>query len=137
MTREKTQQYCLYCKEEIKSGAIKCKHCNSIVPSALPPHEGICPFCKEEIHRDALKCKHCKSNLATGIHGACEGGDVGTASFIPSPDFISGEALKCTLEYLDCLDTNLNPSVCDASYRICLITEKAKKAADKLKASKS
>ena len=59
---------CLYCKEEIKPEAIKCKHCSSKLVKATPSHpshEGVCPFCKESIKPDAIKCKHCKTSLAT------------------------------------------------------------------------
>jgi hypothetical protein len=68
---------CPFCREQIKDGAIKCKHCGSMLDersiefqskaAALnPPLEGfrmLCPFCQEEIKNKAIKCKHCKSML--------------------------------------------------------------------------
>ena len=54
---------CPYCKEEIKSGAIKCKHCSSRIAPATPDHGGTCPYCKESINEEAIKCKYCKTNL--------------------------------------------------------------------------
>jgi hypothetical protein len=52
---------CPFCKEEIKAGAIKCKHCGSRVSAEGPAHGGTCPYCKEDIKPDAIKCKHCGS----------------------------------------------------------------------------
>jgi len=72
---------CPYCKEEIKAGAIKCKHCGSAIAAAQPAHGGTCPYCKEEIHKDAVRCKHCHAALGEasaesgcGCGGGCGGG---------------------------------------------------------------
>ena len=65
------QYVCPSCKEEIKSDAIKCKHCHSQLAKPKPSHEGECPYCKEKIHPEAIKCKHCKSNLASNADTGC------------------------------------------------------------------
>lgn len=57
---------CPFCKEEIKTDAIKCKHCHSFIAPEKPLHDGTCPYCKEQIHNEAIKCKHCGSNLGFG-----------------------------------------------------------------------
>jgi phage FluMu protein Com len=63
------------CKEEIQNGAIKCKHCGSMLLSQqtannienvqIPHKERTveCPFCREEIIESSIKCKHCNSLL--------------------------------------------------------------------------
>ncbi len=66
MTGEQKTRECPYCKEEILSDAIKCKHCLSMLTPEIPKHDGICPYCKEDIKQDAIKCKHCKSDLTLG-----------------------------------------------------------------------
>src|SRR6187200_2888578 len=38
---------CPFCKEEVKTAAIRCKHCLSDIPPTTPDHGGVCPFCKE------------------------------------------------------------------------------------------
>lgn len=60
---ESTNRECPFCKEQILSHAIRCKHCKANVPPEPPEHEGICPFCKEDIKPDAIRCKHCLTNL--------------------------------------------------------------------------
>jgi len=65
------KETCPYCKEDVKAGAVKCKHCHSKLAATSPEHEGICPFCKEEIKPDAIKCKHCKSNLTVDSSCKC------------------------------------------------------------------
>jgi len=75
----KTRQ-CPYCKEEIKAGAIKCKHCRAMLRPETPPHHGTCPYCKEAIKPDAIKCKHCGSMLGSSTGGGCEGCSQTTAS---------------------------------------------------------
>jgi hypothetical protein len=94
MNKASETRQCPYCKEEIKSDAIKCKHCGSRIAPERPGHEGVCPFCKEQIHPDAIKCKHCKSvlNSESGCnchHGAQTdyGGDP-----VPSGGFQSRES---------------------------------------------
>jgi len=49
---------CPYCKEKIKSKAIKCKHCQS----NLPPSTKICEsqICDAEIDYDVGTCPQCK-----------------------------------------------------------------------------
>ncbi|MCJ7483116.1 MAG: zinc ribbon domain-containing protein [Thermodesulfovibrionales bacterium] len=56
---------CPFCKEEIKDGAIKCKHCGSMLDgtSNNKPKMVECPFCKEDIMEDLSKCPHCESEL--------------------------------------------------------------------------
>ncbi|MEU4164909.1 zinc ribbon domain-containing protein [Actinoplanes sp. NPDC026670] len=56
---------CNYCKEQVKTGAIKCKHCGSQLEPDKPSHDGTCPYCKEAIDPSAIKCKHCKTMLQT------------------------------------------------------------------------
>jgi hypothetical protein len=81
MTEDATRE-CPFCKEEIKAGAIKCKHCRSAVKPETPPHRGICPFCKEEIKPEAIKCKHCGSMVdGSDKSGSCEGCAEKGASF--------------------------------------------------------
>lgn len=70
---EATTRHCPYCKEEIRAGAIKCKHCGSAVIPEKAPHDGVCPYCKEEIHPQAMKCKHCKSMLTAEADCGCGG----------------------------------------------------------------
>jgi hypothetical protein len=64
--RDDGSRECPYCKEDIKSEAVICKHCLSRIIPKMLKHEGICPYCKEKILPDAVKCKHCKSNLNQG-----------------------------------------------------------------------
>ena len=54
---------CPFCRQAIKAGAIRCKHCFATIPPTKPDHEGICPFCKEDIDKEATRCMHCKANL--------------------------------------------------------------------------
>lgn len=70
MTLDSKTQECPYCKEEIRSDAIRCKHCRSAIAPKKAPHGGTCPFCKEAIHPEAVKCKHCGSNVAASNNDA-------------------------------------------------------------------
>lgn len=56
---------CPFCKEEIKDGAIKCKHCGSMLNTTTTVNQKkiSCPFCKEEIEEGVTICKHCNSKL--------------------------------------------------------------------------
>ena len=71
MTNDDNTRDCPYCKEEIKSDAIKCKHCHSKLARKEPPHGGKCPYCKEAIHPEAIRCKHCKSSLVSDAKADC------------------------------------------------------------------
>ena|SRR5436305_5031087 len=70
MADDETRQ-CPFCKEQINSEAIKCKHCGSMIGSSKPEHKGICPFCKESIDPAAVVCKHCRSNLGAEKDCGC------------------------------------------------------------------
>lgn len=63
---------CPNCKEEIKVGAIKCKHCQSKLGNSTVDHGGNCPYCKEDIKKEAIKCKHCKSSLVSSTDCMCD-----------------------------------------------------------------
>jgi len=63
MADESDTRECPYCKEEIKSEAVRCKHCRSWLTSERLSHKGICPYCKEQVQPEAIKCKHCGSDL--------------------------------------------------------------------------
>jgi hypothetical protein len=58
---------CPFCKEEVKTAAIRCKHCLSDIPPTTPDHGGVCPFCKEAINAEALRCMHCRANLVPTV----------------------------------------------------------------------
>lgn len=124
---------CPYCKEEIKAGAIKCKHCSSALAQDQPDHGGTCPLCKEKIKVDAIKCKHCKSILEPmhagkgGCGCGCDGAQVGARRLAfraddddpiiigPDNDYRGCEN-DCTLQLIDCLTTPVNRR----SRRYCL-----------------
>ena len=71
MAEEGAMTECPYCREEVKSGAIRCKHCHAAIPAAKPGHEGVCPFCKEDINPEATRCRHCKADLAETGRAGC------------------------------------------------------------------
>lgn len=57
---------CPLCREEIRSDAARCKHCQGWVGPSTGGHGGECPFCREEIHPEAIRCKHCHADLQLG-----------------------------------------------------------------------
>lgn len=123
---EREEHTCPFCKEVIKPAAVKCKHCHSLLSATSPSHEGTCPFCKEEVHPEAIRCKHCKSSLISNAKEGCgcEGGPGAQVAEIlhllkPGNVGVSGNDLKCALEYLDCLDGPLSQGVCAMIHTIC------------------
>ena len=129
---------CPYCKEEIKAGAVRCKHCRAELAPEQPAHEGTCPYCKESIHAEAVKCKHCGSAVGPmAAHAGCEG--CGESPTPASMSALRGRTggpggggsrecytryilcrMTCTLRYPNdpfmyegCVDS------CAASYRLC------------------
>lgn len=60
---------CPLCREEVKSAAVRCKHCHATSSVRnKTTHDGTCPHCKEEIHPEeihpeATRYKHCRSSL--------------------------------------------------------------------------
>jgi uncharacterized CHY-type Zn-finger protein len=88
MANDETRQ-CPYCNEEIKAGAIICKHCGSRIGIAKPEHGGTCPYCKESIHPEAILCKHCRSNLQESKDCGClsksQGSGPAAACGVPPP----------------------------------------------------
>ncbi len=93
MSTDKTNQTCPYCKENIKAGAVKCKHCGSKLVATSPSHDGVCPYCKEEIHKEAIKCKHCQSNLTVEEDCGC-GHSVDASDFPNSRRFFEDSSLS-------------------------------------------
>lgn len=63
MTHESETRECPYCKEEVKRGAVRCRHCLATISAEDPGHGGICPFCKENISAEALRCPRCAADL--------------------------------------------------------------------------
>jgi hypothetical protein len=70
---------CPLCREEIRSDAVRCKHCGGWVGVQNPGHGGVCPFCREEIHPEAVRCKHCRTDLLVSrrMHVGAERGAAG------------------------------------------------------------
>lgn len=55
---------CPHCGESIRSGAVKCRYCGSVLETVQMRE---CPFCKELIRADATKCRFCRSDLTDGV----------------------------------------------------------------------
>ncbi|WP_425101823.1 double zinc ribbon domain-containing protein [Tropicibacter sp. S64] len=93
----KTHCECPFCREEIREGAVVCKHCRSRITAASPDHGGTCPFCREDIKPGATKCKHCQSMLTTDADCGCGCGcGCGGAGHDPASNaaFLSGTPLS-------------------------------------------
>jgi hypothetical protein len=63
---------CPLCREEIRSDAVRCKHCGGWIGTQSAGHGGVCPFCREQIHPEAIRCRHCRTDLVRrrrGDHG--------------------------------------------------------------------
>lgn len=128
----KTQEReCPYCKEEIKTDAIKCKHCHSSITPETPKHEGTCPYCKETINPDAIKCKHCKSMLLEKSTCDCSGtvnlNSVQKADLVQSllrdskPGSGGGPTCEgtCMVNWIDCIIQGRQPQVCSLEEFFC------------------
>lgn len=58
----KTHVPCPYCKEPIILGALKCKHCGSMLEGA-PPGQRACPGCGKYADTKAPWCPSCGRNM--------------------------------------------------------------------------
>jgi hypothetical protein len=97
---------CPYCRETVKQGALKCKHCGSFLPEEQPGHGGECPWCKEPVHPEAIRCKHCRSDLRAPKKTGC-GCRGGVPSVMRAPIYEpgTGSGLRrhdCLREYVQC-----------------------------------
>lgn len=61
---EESMKKCPHCGESIRSGAVKCRYCGSVLETVQMRE---CPFCKELIRADATKCRFCRSDLTDGM----------------------------------------------------------------------
>lgn len=85
---DESKRDCPYCKETVKSTAIKCKHCGSALQPVTNNSDTECPYCKESVKAGAVICKHCKSAIgspmAAGAAPAapcgCSASNVGSAA---------------------------------------------------------
>jgi hypothetical protein len=80
MAERRATRQCPFCREEIRSDAVRCRHCQAEVAPDRPDHEGTCPYCKESINPEAIRCKHCHANLApvARVAGGAASGCVGS-----------------------------------------------------------
>ncbi len=118
MTDSTSTRQCPYCREKIKSEAIKCKHCNSSIAPSVLEHGGTCPYCKETIHKDAIKCKHCKSMLNTRIEDDC-GCSGGAASNFERTQTSTAYSSVQNIDTL--FDGSIQPEGMQKSYSLPLI----------------
>lgn len=75
MSELSSVRVCPFCKEDIRSDAVRCKHCRSDIAPERPAHGGTCPYCREQVATEAIKCKHCGSAIGTDApvsgHSGC------------------------------------------------------------------
>jgi hypothetical protein len=118
------ERLCPFCRQSVKSAAVKCFHCQSaILPPATLEHGGVCPSCAEAIPTDALVCFRCKSAVhpnSDAVAGAYGGQHVFRVPRQNLPP-IAGEARKF---YPACPPYMQDPLSGGTAY-MCLIDEDA------------